>query len=149
MSSHRTTTVWSREGHPFTYDGYSRDHDWRFPVAPPIRATAAPDFKGNPSLVNPEDALVAAISGCHLLTFLAVCARAGLVVDAYEDEAEGTLEMDPVARKRAVTRCTLRPKVTFAGEAPSAEKLEELHDKAHAGCFIANSVKTAITIEPR
>lgn len=148
MSHHRATITWSRpEGQAFTYDTYTRDHRVTMESGLVFPASAAPDFKGNPSLTNPEELLVAALSSCHMLTFLAVCAKKGLVVESYEDEAVGVLER-PEGAPMHVTRCTLRPRVTFQGSAPDAETLRKLHEQAHRGCFIASSVKTAVSIEP-
>jgi organic hydroperoxide reductase OsmC/OhrA len=99
--------------------------------------------------VDPEEAFVAALSSCHLLTFLAIAARRRLVVDDYSDEAIGYLEKNAEGRL-AVTRVVLRPRVAFGGAGPPAtEELASLHELAHAQCFIANSVRTEVTVEPR
>lgn len=149
MSEHRATISWTRNTDaPFTVDTYTRDHRVTMETGLVFPASSAPDYKGNPSLTNPEEMLVGAISSCHMLTFLAVCAKKGLVVERYEDEAVGVLER-PEGQRMQVARCTLRPLATFSGEAPSAETIAQLHESAHRGCFIANSVKTAVAIEPR
>jgi organic hydroperoxide reductase OsmC/OhrA len=148
MSKHAATISWRRETPSFTYDTYSRDHTWAFPGGARVAASAAPAYRGSPALVDPEEALVASLASCHMLTFLALAAKKGLVVDAYEDEAEGTLGPN-AERKLAVTRVVLRPRITFAGDPPDAETLARLHEKAHEQCFIANSVKTEISVEPR
>lgn len=148
MSHHKTTLSWARNtDQPFTYDTYSRDHRIGMETGLVFPASSAPDFKGSPSLTNPEELLVAALSSCHMLTFLAVCAKKGFVVETYDDEAVGVLER-PEGAPMHVTRCTLRPKVTFSGNAPDPETLAKLHEQAHRGCFIANSVKTTVTVEP-
>lgn len=98
--------------------------------------------------VDPERALVAALSSCHMLTFLAICARKRLVVDAYEDAASGVMTKN-ARGKLFVSHCTLRPKIAWGGPAPSADEIEALHHKSHEECFIANSVLTEITVEPQ
>ena len=97
--------------------------------------------------VDPEAAFTAALSACHMLTFLDLARRAGFSISAYRDEAEGTLAR--VARgKLAVTRVVLRPEITWTGEKrPSAEELDRLHHEAHELCFIANSVTTEVVVE--
>jgi organic hydroperoxide reductase OsmC/OhrA len=112
-----------------------------------LTLSAAQAFRGDPTHANPEDLLVAALSSCHMLTFLAVCARKGIVVDRYEDDATGLLERASGAPMQ-VTRVTLRPRITFAGTPPDATTMASLHEQAHHGCFIANSVKTIVTVEP-
>jgi organic hydroperoxide reductase OsmC/OhrA len=147
MSHHKATIAWSRpEGQAFTYETYTRDHRVTMETGLVFPASSAPDFKGNPALTNPEELLVAALSSCHMLTFLAVCAKKGFVVETYDDEAVGVLER-PEGAPMHITRCILRPKVTFQGNAPDAETLAKLHEQAHRGCFIANSVKTVVTVE--
>jgi organic hydroperoxide reductase OsmC/OhrA len=146
MSEHRAKVHWNREGKEFAPKEYSREHLWTFEGGSEVRASAAPGYLGDPALVDPEEAFVAALSSCHMLTFLALAARDGFVVDDYEDQASGVMERN--AEKRiAITRVTLRPKITWGSEAPSQEKLDELHANAHKHCFIANSVKTEITVE--
>ncbi|MEO0974312.1 MAG: OsmC family protein, partial [Pseudomonadota bacterium] len=90
MSDHRVTVEWSRGERAFTYESYSRDHEWRFEgVTAPVAASAASEFLGNPQLVDPEQAFIASLASCHMLTFLAVAARRGLAVEHYADEAIG------------------------------------------------------------
>lgn len=144
MSHHHATVRWSRTTPEFTYDTYSRDHAVTFGTGASVSWSGAPEFRGNPALVNPEEAFVAALSSCHMLTFLAVCARKRLVVESYEDAAEGVLEKNAEGHL-AVTRVTLRPRVQFSGDAP--ESLAALHKIAHEQCFIANSVRTEVTVE--
>jgi organic hydroperoxide reductase OsmC/OhrA len=147
MSLHRASTKWSRTTQDFVYDTYGRDHDWTFGGGASLRCSAAPEYRGNEGLPNPEEALVGALSSCHMLTFLAICARKGIVVDHYSDRAEGHLETGADGRL-AVTRVSLRPTVVFAaGSAPDEPTLRRLHDSAHRGCFIANSVKTEVRVE--
>ena len=114
MSTHEAIIQWKRTTPDFHLDSYSRDHSWRFGSGSSVAATAAPEFRGSPTLVNPEEALVAAVSSCHMLTFLAIAARKGLVVDAYEDRAVGHLTKDDRGRL-VVSRVVLSPRVTFRG----------------------------------
>ncbi len=112
-----------------------------------MTATAAPAYLGNPANVDPEEAFVASLSSCHMLTFLAIACKQKLVLDSYEDEAVGQMEKNSEGRL-AITRVTLRPKVKWSGDkTPTAEELEKIHHAAHDNCFIANSVKTEITVE--
>jgi organic hydroperoxide reductase OsmC/OhrA len=145
MSEHKATIAWSRGGRDFTYEAYSRDHTWTFDGGVRVAASAAPAFLGNPALVDPEAAFVASVASCHMLTFLAIAARKRLVVESYEDAAVGHLEKNAEGRL-AVTRVTLSPKIAFGAKTPAAEELAHLHEQAHANCFIANSVRTEITI---
>jgi len=149
MSEHKATIDWRRETPDFGYETYNRDHGWTFDAGITVRASAAPEYKGGASCVDPEEAFVASLSSCHMLTFLAVAAKKKYVVDSYRDEAVGHLEKNE-AGQLAVTRATLRPKVQFSGDRiPNAEDLQSLHASAHRHCFIANSVKTEVTIEPQ
>ena len=146
MSEHHASTQWKRQTTDFAYDSYSRDHRLTFGTGSSIGASAAPEFRGNAKLMNPEEALVGALSSCHMLTFLAICARKKLVVDSYDDDAVGHLEKNPEGRL-AVTRVALHPRVAWNGTAPDEQTQRDLHHQAHLGCFIASSVKTAVTIE--
>ena len=147
MSEHKVTVEWERETESFSYDAYNRDHLWTFDGGVRVAASAAPAFRGNPANVNPEDALVAALSSCHMLTFLALAARKQFVVDGYLDHAVGFLEKN-VNGKLAMTRVILHPKVTFGGQnIPTVEQMKSLHERAHGECFIANSVTTNVTVE--
>ena len=147
MSEHRATLKWNRGESGFGYREYSRDHDWIFPNGHTLRASAAPKYLGNDDCVDPEEAYVASLSSCHMLTFLAVSSMQGFVLDSYEDEAVGKLAPND-AKKMVVKTVTLRPKTVFSGDKqPSREELEALHHKAHEECFIANSVLTEIITE--
>jgi organic hydroperoxide reductase OsmC/OhrA len=101
----------------------------------------------DPAGVDPEEAFVASLASCHMLFFLDLARRDGWVVDDYADEAEGVLEKDGEGRM-AMTRVTLRPRVAWGGaRKPDAEAVAGLHHRAHAACFIANSVTTRVTVE--
>ena len=147
MSEHKVTVDWKRDTPDFAYETYNRDHDWAFDAGVTVRASANPVYLGSESCVDPEEAFVASLSSCHMLTFLAIAARKRYVVDDYHDEAIGILAKD-AAGSLAMTRVTLRPQVRFGGEkVPGPEELRQLHDQAHHACFIANSVKTEVVAE--
>ena len=149
MSEHHATIEWRRETPDFAYETYNRDHDWSFDAGITVRGSAAPAYLGSASCVDPEEAFVASLSSCHMLTFLALAAKKRYVVDGYHDEAVGVLAKD-TAGNLAITRVTLRPRVTFGGEkVPGDEEVRQLHDRAHHACFIANSVKTEVLVEPQ
>lgn len=148
MSEHPAALSWSRNDREFTYETYSRDHVLTFENGQKSLASSAPGFVGNPEALNPETLLVGSLSSCHMLTFLAVCAKRGYVVDHYDDDASGLLEKNSDG-KMAITRITLRPKVTFSGDKrPSAEELAKLHERAHANCFIGSSIRAEVRVEP-
>jgi len=112
-----------------------------------IPASAAPDFLGSAERVDPEEAYVAALSSCHMLTFLAIAAKRNVVVNSYLDDAVGYLE-ENAGGELCITRVTLRPIIIFApGSQPTQEELNKLHHSAHKHCFIANSVKTIVEVE--
>lgn len=146
MSEHRATISWKLGEAPFEYEKYPRAHDWEFPGGLSVPATAAPDYLGAEEPVDPEEALVAALSSCHMLTFLAIAAKKRLKVQSYTDQAVGYLEKNAEG-KLALTRIELRPTVTW-GEGPelSDERYRKLHESAHRNCFIANSLKAEVTV---
>lgn len=150
MSVHRAVVHWRSTDAPFTYETYTRAHVWRFEGGAEVQASAAPSYRGDPDLVDPEEAFVASLASCHLLTFLAIAAREGLVVEDYQDAPEGVLERNDAGRF-SMTRVVLRPRVTFGGAAPALapDVLARLHARAHEECFIANSVRTEVLVEPR
>jgi len=153
MSSYTATIRWSREGEAedFAKGRYSRAHEWAFDGGLTVPAGPSPhivpDPWGNPAGVDPEEAFVASLSSCHMLFFVDLARRAGFVVDAYIDEAEGELEKRADG-KMWMSRVTLRPRVTWGGEAPGEAAVADLHHKAHEACFIANSVTTEVVVEP-
>ena len=147
MSEHHASIVWSRDGQDFVYETYSRQHVWRFEGEIDVPGRAAPGNipKTAPAArgVDPEQAFVAALSSCHMLWFLHLACQRKFVVERYVDDAVGILDGN------WISRVTLRPVVAFSGEAPSDEEHRALHRKAHEKCYIANSVKTAVLVEPR
>ncbi len=129
---------------------YSRSHTWAFDGGIELAASSSPHVvplpMSNASAVDPEEAFVASLSSCHMLWFLSLAAERHYIVESYEDNAEGILGKDDEG-KLAMTRVTLKPKVKFGGKhAPSQDQMDELHHLAHEKCFIANSVKTKITV---
>ena len=146
MSIHKATIKWARNDADFGYKTYPRDHVWRFDNGIEVPASATPAYLGNPQRVDPESAFVAALSSCHMLTFLALASNKGFVVDSYEDSAVGHVEKNANG-KLAVTRVELHPKIVYSGaKLPTPADLEWLHDKAHRECFIANSVTTDVRV---
>ena len=139
---------WQRDGAVFTDKRYSRAHTWRFDGGAVVAASASPHIVPLPysveANVDPEEAYVAAISSCHMLTFLSLAAPKQIVVESYIDHATGTMEK--VDGKLVVSRVALKPTIVYAGEKPSAALEAELHHMAHEQCFIANSVKTEIQV---
>ena len=149
MSEHSASIRWQNTGPTMAYDHFSRDHTWAVKEGRlTVPASSAPVYKGNPDGMDPEDALVASLSSCHMLTFLAIAAKKRLVVEAYEDSARGWLEPD-AAGQLSMTRVELRPVVRFAPRmALSEADYGKMHELAHRQCFIANSVKTSVSCYP-
>ncbi|MBB5517441.1 OsmC family protein [Amphiplicatus metriothermophilus] len=146
MSEHVAEIVWRRRSESFAYEAYNRAHEWRFDGGVAVPASAAPAYRGEPERVDPEEAFVAAIASCHMLTFLAIAAKKRFVVDSYEDRAVGHMEKNEAGRL-AIARVELAPRIAFApGAAPDPETLRRMHHDAHENCFIANSVKTEIAV---
>ncbi|CAL1690118.1 hypothetical protein MMB232_00239 [Brevundimonas subvibrioides] len=151
MSEHVATIDWSRGDQPFADNRYSRAHDWTFDGGAVVRGSSAPSSvavpMSDPAAVDPEEAFVAALSSCHMLFFLAFAAKAGFVVDRYRDAAIGVLGRDDRGRT-SMTVVTLRPEVVFSGAGPDAAALADLHHRAHEACYIANSVRAEVRVEP-
>jgi organic hydroperoxide reductase OsmC/OhrA len=146
MSEHIAYVIWKRLSAGFSYEEYNRRHLWRFDAGIDVPASAALAFRGDSECVDPEEAFVASVSSCHMLTFLALCAKKRIVVDSYEDRSVGHMEKNE-SGKLAVTRVDLHPRIKFGpGVALPAEALADLHHRAHEECFIANSVKTEIVV---
>ena len=128
------------------YEAYGRAHEAAAPPAAAVMTLSSdPAFRGDPTLLNPEQLVVLAAASCQLLSFLACAARARLDVLEYEDHAEAEMdEGDPPAR---INRITLRPRVVLSA-GPTTERVEHLLEVAHKECFIANSLDSEMTIEP-
>jgi organic hydroperoxide reductase OsmC/OhrA len=153
MSLHTANVEWSRGDARFVDNRYSRRHAWRFDGGVEVPGSSSPHSVPVPysdaSAVDPEEAFVASIASCHMLWFLFFAAKRGHRVDSYADDAEGTLEKDADGRM-SMTRVVLRPRIRWSGDSlPSPSQVATMHDEAHHACYIANSVKTGITIEAR
>jgi organic hydroperoxide reductase OsmC/OhrA len=145
MSEHVAKIRWRRGTEDFRYETYDRSHTVTFGGGSTVQASSAPEFKGRAELANPEEMLVAALSSCHMLTFLAIAARKRLVVDEYDDDAVGFMTKN-AAGKLYISRVILRPRVRFAGSV-DAEHVRSIHELSHRECFIANSVLTKVEVE--
>ena len=153
MGSHNATIRWTNDDpDAFAKGRYSRAHEWAFDGGQVVRASSSPSVVREPLSdafgVDPEEALVAAVSSCHMLWFLDLARRAGHALASYEDEAEGTLEKCADGKVR-ITRVTLRPRLEWAGDAPDPAALDGLHHAAHEACFIANSITAEVVVEQR
>ena len=146
MSEHKVNLSWSLTSDSFDYKSYNRRHEWQFDSGQQLAASAAPDYFGDADCVDPEEALVASVASCHMLTFLALSAKFRFVVKSYSDQAVGYLEKNENG-KLYISRIELKPQIAFDPDAePTAERLENLHERAHKECFIANSIKAEIKI---
>jgi len=150
MSIHTAELSWSQdEDDHFTLGRYTRVHEIAFDGGTTIQASASPSVVREPfssaAAVDPEEMLVASLASCHMLTFLDLARRAGLEIFSYRDTPGGVLEKNAEGRM-AVTRVTLRPLIEMKGD---VTRLAGLHEQAHEACFIANSVRTEISVEPR
>ena len=152
MGEYKAIVEWERSGAVFSDNKYSRGHRWKFDGGIEVPASSAPQVVPIPlsvaAAVDPEEAFVASLSSCHMLTFLYIAVKRGFVIDRYRDEAVGILSKD-ASGGQAVTQVTLRPDVRFSGaKLPSAEDIDAMHHLAHEQCFIARSVKTDVRCEP-
>ena len=153
MSDYSVTVIWNRKSEESFIDNkYSRGHNWKFDGGVSVPASSSPHIVPLPysieANVDPEEAFVASLSSCHMLVFLSIAAKRKYLIDSYADKAIGVMDTDSVGRL-SMTKVTLRPKVTFAGERqPSFEQLEKMHHQSHEQCFIANSVKTEVVTVP-
>ena len=153
MSTYTAEIRWSRGEQKFTDNRYNRAHTWHFDGGVMVHASSSPSVvplpMSDPTAVDPEEAFIASLSSCHMLWFLSIAAKQGYTVDAYADEASGLMAKNP-AGKLAMTSATLRPLVAFGGaKRPDRTALDALHHAAHEECYLASSVRTTITIEPR
>ena len=139
--THEAWIEWEADG-GFVAGDYRRTHIWRFDGGAEVSASASPHIvpepQSDPAAVDPEEALVASVSSCHMLWFLSVARDAGFDVARYSDRAEGTLARDRDGRI-AITRIDLAPVIEFAGRQPAPAEIAALHEAAHDRCFIANS----------
>jgi organic hydroperoxide reductase OsmC/OhrA len=152
MATYTATVRWKRGAdEAFTDNKYSRGHEWSFDGGVSFRASSSPHVVprfSDPAGVDPEEAYVASLSSCHMLTFLYVAAKKGFVIDSYEDQATGAMGKNDKGRFW-VSTVTLHPKIAFGGtKQPTQAELDQMHHAAHDECFIANSVLTDVRIEP-
>ena len=150
MSEHKALIRWQCDTPDFLRGKYSRAHTWTFDGGVTVPASSAPSSVpvplSNPANVDPEEAFVASLSSCHMLTFLWFALRGGFQVDSYEDEAVGVMTKNEQG-KMWISKVTLHPKIVYGGDKrPEAGQEAELHHAAHADCFIANSVKTDVVV---
>ena len=150
MSENRATIKWTRTSPDFLRGRYSREHTWTFDGGVTVPASSSPAVVpapySNPECVDPEEAFVASLSSCHMLTFLYLAQKQGFQVDDYEDEAVGIVSRAD-GGSMWVSTVALNPNITFGGDKlPSHVEEERLHEMAHKQCFIANSVKTEVTV---
>ncbi|HMJ12093.1 MAG TPA: OsmC family protein [Polyangiaceae bacterium] len=152
MSEHKAVIRWELSGTDFCKGQYSREHVWAFdggfevPASPSPAVVRAP--YSNAAHVDPEEAFVASIASCHMLTFLHLASKEAIEVTAYEDEAVGVMTKNE-RRVPWVSAVTLRPRIRYGARTPDPAQESRLHELAHEQCFISNSVKTAIVVEPR
>lgn len=150
MSEHTATILWERTGDGFLSGRYFREHTWTFDGGVVVPASPSPSVVrepwSNPANVDPEEAFVASVSSCHMLTFLYLASREGLQVDRYEDAAVGVMTRNERGIPR-VSRITLRPRIAYGGgRIPTPEDVDRLHHLAHEQCFIANSIRTEVVV---
>lgn len=149
---HVVTIRWEYHGPDFVAGRYSRAHTWTFDNGTTLPATPSPHVVpapwSSPAGIDPEEAFLASLASCHMLTFLWLASKAGWIVQRYHDDCEAVLTRNE-RRVPWVSRATLRPRIEWGGERrPSPAEITALHEQAHEQCFIANSVRTEIVIEP-
>jgi len=150
MSDYKATVNWKRTSPDFFKGKYSREHNWTFdggftmPASPSPHVVPVPF--SNPAHVDPEEAFVASISSCHMLTFLHLAAKQGFQIDSYEDAAVGTMTKNEKGIPW-MSKVILNPRIVYSGEKlPTPADEEKLHHLSHEQCYIANSVKTEIVV---
>nr|BDT29673.1 OsmC family protein [Bacteriovorax sp. HI3] len=137
---------WKKESAEFTYEKLNRNHVLHFSGNQTLKNSAAPEYFGNPDMTNPEELLASATASCHMLTFLAVAAKMGFVVESYDCKAEALMGKNAEGRF-SVTEINLTPKIVFSGDkTPTQEQLKGLHEKAHRNCFIAQSLQSKVNV---
>ncbi len=150
MAQHIASIHWQFDGGDFRKGRYSRAHTWRFDGGVEVPASPSPHVVPAPwsdaAAVDPEEAFVASLASCHMMTFLFLASRAGFLVERYDDDAVGTMVKNERGRWW-VNEVVLKPRIVYGGDKlPSAEDIDHLHHAAHEECFIANSVKTEIRV---
>ncbi|MBK9216068.1 MAG: OsmC family protein [Chloracidobacterium sp.] len=150
MSTYSAKVVWKSDSPEiFTKNRYTRGHTWEFDGGVSVPASSSPQVVPRFSVeaaVDPEEALVASASSCHMLTFLWLAAKAGYNIDSYTDKAVGEM-MAGVDGRQWMSKITLDPQIGWSGDKmPTAQEIADLHHEAHQQCYIANSIKSEITI---
>jgi len=153
MSEYKANINWQRTSPDFLRGRYSREHTWTFDGGVTVPASPSPQVVpapwSNPACVDPEEAFVASIASCHMLTFLYLAAKQGFQIDSYQDEAVGLLTKNEKGVPW-ISSLVLHPKIVFSGEKlPTPADQERLHHLAHEQCYIANSVKTEIVVNSK
>jgi organic hydroperoxide reductase OsmC/OhrA len=153
MSEYKATIKWQRTSPDFLKGKYSREHIWTFDGGVTVPASASPSAVpvpfSNPAHVDPEEAFVAAISSCHMLTFLYLASKQGFQIDSYEDESVGVMTKNENGVPW-VSLVGLNPKIVFSGDkSPTPTDEKQLHHSAHEQCFIANSIKTEVSVNSK
>ena len=151
MSTYSARIAWKTDSpETFAANRYSRGHEWSFDGGVTVPASSSPHAVRVPfsveAAVDPEEALVASASSCHMLTFLWLAAKAGLNVESYTDNPVGEMSATETG-SQWVSKITLDPQIVWIGDEPSAEQLADLHHRAHEGCYIANSIKSEIAVK--
>jgi organic hydroperoxide reductase OsmC/OhrA len=150
MSEHKAMIYWERTSPDFLTGNYSREHTWRFDGGMSVPASPSPSVVpppySNPANIDPEEAFVAAVSSCHMLVYLMLAYQNGFQVDSYDDEASGVMTKNERGLLW-ISTVNLKPRIKYSGEKlPSAEDEKRLHHLAHEQCFIANSIRTQVTV---
>ena len=153
MSKYTATVSWKRTSPDFLKGKYSREHTWSFDGGVTVPASSSPSVVplpySNPANVDPEEAFVAAISSCHMLTFLYLASQQGFVIDSYHDETIGLM----TENEKGVpwmSSVTLHPRIIYSGaKFPTPAEEDHLHHLSHEQCYIANSIKTEVTVKKR
>ncbi|WP_061242216.1 OsmC family protein [Leptospira interrogans] len=149
MSKHKISLSWKKGLEDFKYDSFDRTHSIQYEGGQKLHGSSTPETYGKAEHTNPEELLASSVCSCHFLTFLAIASKSRYIVSSYEDNAIATLEKNEEG-KMVVTKIELYPKVTFEGDKiPDLDTLVDLHEKAHKNCFIANSIKSKVIIQPR
>ena len=152
MSTYTAKITWKSDSpEAFAKNQYTRGHEWEFDGGVTVPASSSPHAVRVPfsveAAVDPEEALVASASSCHMLSFLWVASKAGFNVGSYEDNAEGLMTTTPEG-KQWVSTITLDPQITWSGDkVPTADELAHMHHEAHEVCYIANSIKSEVVIK--
>jgi organic hydroperoxide reductase OsmC/OhrA len=149
MHRYGAAVIWEDTDRNFSTGRYSRAHRWEFDGGITVEASSSPNVVRLPfskeDAVDPEEAFVASVASCHMLTFLYIAHKAGFVILSYRDRAVGIMEKNDEGREW-ISKVELYPEIVFEGVGPSSEILSRLHDEAHHECYIANSIKSEVVV---